>query len=1084
MNIFYELNIEKPNKNIINELRNKKKKIISDYEIELEIIKNEIKSIKKNKKYKKQTKINKLEDKKIMIDSLKGEKDLIISEINDKLKNENKILKDVIEAKNNLRSNRVIKKNIISQNIKLPEKSEDVLSDNTIMYLNVNLGEEIKKAYDILKNNYVIYCKLRYTTFLSAEKFMEGVKFTLTYDEIVERIKNNKLIPNEDVYDSILETKTIKKTIDLKDLFKNGLIDKNMLNKKLYERLAYSDSASFGYFISGYDIIIASNNFNIKNYVEELRAYSPSQNKKYHEETKISTTTGNICIYETYYYLYIEEVNIKKNEKEIKDALFDETKEIKNYIKNGELVNFLIAKSKEHDETFYVKFFKSNILGFKVYNDEIEEIKNNDEFNNEKVFLYHNEHVAPYKNIEKDDEEDEDILNGVNNYKPTNKNYSLKQSKIKQYDLPNKILAYDCETFTLNSEGKQVPYCICLSNDKYFYGIDCVIKFIDYLDEIATKNYLSKSNPKNKTEKIYIYSFNGSRFDNIFIFDEIYKRNKSIKYIITDNNIKYLKHYNIEFFDLSLYYTGSLESVSNSFKLEISKGVFPYKFPNSDNMLYNDKVPELKYWKNENDMKEYIKNNGNNFNMKEYTIKYCLLDTKLTQQIAEKHISNSYGEINNKKYDVCGAITGANLSLKMFSQIFLEDTLYSSNKEIQNLERLSYKGGRTECFKKRFNSVNENNLLYYYDINSSYPYSMTKEMPYKFIKKLEINEKIFKSDDIVDYYLYKCKSKYIGNDKYYIPNLLSRSEKGDIIALKYTEESYNWGCEIKEAIISGCEVKISEIIMYEGKNIFESFARYFYNERLKNKDSNPSLANFQKLIMNSLYGKFGQNIKESCVICRNIEEQNLIMCNPNIKIDNFEILGDNIMLKYHKIDDDNKNIGSLVRFSSYISALSRTNLASMMRELGYENIYYCDTDSIFTSKKMDDKYISQTELGKWKMEEKKKDNKKYICEIVHAEFIAPKCYLYKTKDDILEMKAKGFVNSSLKEEHFNKLSSGEKCEIENPSMFFRKLDTIEVRPQIRTLQTVYNKRIWDGNDSYSYDFMDDFYKNKYIIKDI
>ena len=79
-----------------------------------------------------------------------------------------------------------------------------------------------------------------------------------------------------------------------------------------------------------------------------------------------------------------------------------------------------------------------------------------------------------------------------------------------------------------------------------------------------------------------------------------------------------------------------------------------------------------------------------------------------------------------------------------------------------------------------------------------------------------------------------------------------------------------------------------------------------------------------------------------------------ISANPKNKIIDFKELNTSgkVAIKYKTIDEQNNSIGSLVRFASYIAAKSRTNLAIGMRAVGYENVYYCDTDSIFTCKQL------------------------------------------------------------------------------------------------------------------------------------
>ena len=69
-----------------------------------------------------------------------------------------------------------------------------------------------------------------------------------------------------------------------------------------------------------------------------------------------------------------------------------------------------------------------------------------------------------------------------------------------------------------------------------------------------------------------------------------------------------------------------------------------------------------------------------------------------------------------------------------------------------------------------------------------------------------------------------------------------------------------------------------------------------------------------------------------------------------------------------------------------ITAIGRINLVSGMLDVGFENVLYCDTDSIFSTKKMSESLIHSTELGKWKLED----------EIKRALFLAPKMYCYET----------------------------------------------------------------------------------------
>ena len=338
---------------------------------------------------------------------------------------------------------------------------------------------------------------------------------------------------------------------------------------------------------------------------------------------------------------------------------------------------------------------------------------------------------------------------------------------------------------------------------------------------------------------------------------------------------------------------------------------------------------------------------------------------------------------------------------------------------------------------------------------------MTKKMPNKYINTFNLPERKYNINEITDYYLYRCKVSYKGNDKQYIPNIFSRSEKGNIISVKNTDYAYHWGCEVKEAILSNCEVIINKIIMYEAEETFKSFSEYFYNERLKVKKTNTAKSQFYKTVMNSLYGKMGQKTFNDSKMCKYDEIPKIIGNDLNKLINIKEIDSNLCLIEFKRDGEENSSIGNLVRFSSYISALSRTNLCSVLRDVGYENVYYCDTDSVFTTKKPSNQYLDQNILGLWKEETK--------TPIKNAYFLAPKVYTYECFDGKNEKAMKGMKKDNVKTDDMINLCKGIKEDIKDKSkMFFRNLNGVKIINQERTLKCVYNKRIWNGNISEAY----------------
>jgi hypothetical protein len=830
--------------------------------------------------------------------------------------------------------------------------------------------------------------------------------------------------------------------------------------------------------------------YDFKDFVKSLIAYSPqAPNQSYHRLTATSTRpVDKECLYQSYHYLFVDNAKIiSKNISKIKEDLLKESDEIKEYTKTGSVYKFLEVMSKRHNENMYVEFFNpvGRVVGFSVDpNGDVKEYTDENELCDKKVFLYDSNHVAPRKQnvINKNHIKSKNKVRKGFTISPsyiTDKNWVEKMKRISK----DEVIGFDFETFNDN-ENVATPYCLCLSNGVTFYGENTVMEFCDYLDSIITVRDLTKTvDNKKKRNKILMYGFNNSNFDNLFIFKELIRRNPRMKYTIANTSVKYMKYHNVYIIDLALYYSGSLERVAESFKLPITKGVFPYSFMSRDRLNYEGVIPDVKYWNSKDDMNKYINEKKTNMiNIKDYTIEYCLKDVELVKQIALKHLENSIGSIKVKdvngveverKFDVRTSPTAAGASLKLFNQVFQNEKLFGVPEKIQKVERAAYKGGRTEVFKKDYMKGEDNNdYLFYYDINASYPFAMTYTLPKTFVIDSEVDVEIDTTEKlneyIVPYYIYKAGTKYNGNDPYFIPNLLQRSEKGDIIGVKNIDEGYFWGCELIEAFKNNCTFKIKHIYVYEGGKIFEDFANHFYDERLLNKKTNPAKAEFNKLSMNSLYGKTGQSANSHTKLCSNKYEIDQIMKNTDNMIIDFEDIEDFVMIKYSSITDGVENIGNLARLASYISAQARTNLAEIMRVIGHEHIYYCDTDSIFTSKEPPQEYLDQNKLGKWKKEMVKTPDKSEIpANITHAIFLAPKSYMYKIEHEGVTkavcMKAKGHKNCDVEEDFYKKVLDGKNEEITNKAMFFRSLTEIVIKAQSRTLRSVYNKRVWHNN---------------------
>lgn len=805
--------------------------------------------------------------------------------------------------------------------------------------------------------------------------------------------------------------------------------------------------------------------------IYNLKAFSANSDRKFKEKIEVETSTNKLCIYESYLYRidktnlkYIHEKKKKEKEKEISSMLKEEGEEIELAIKNGDMIRGLELLTSKYENKIILVFDNCE-YSFIIDNGNHRKIKTNEIMKGTKIILYDNvKHVAPAIF-------DIDKHGFISKTQLKKKLYKLRPFRIYEQKEIKNILGFDIETFLDENHHCKV-FNICVygvlhgkQKRKSFYGIDADKEFVEWIHKISSKVGYGKSRPKHKVDPIYFYGFNNSRFDNLLIYSQLYDKNPGTKYMFSNNSIKHIKYENIRIFDISLFYSvGTLRETCQAFRLEEEKGVYPYGFANKHTLDYVGEVPGPEYW-NTGDYEDY--EGGEIFNMKEYTIKYCMLDSKLVYELAKLHLNMCNGTIKGKKYSLVNCPTSANMALKVFKQVFQEDELKQSPENILEKEREAYKGGRTEVFKKLFESTvaNDFKTLNYYDINSAHPAGMTLNMPFEYIRTMKYDNKKVKIDDLTSYHLYYAKSKYVGNKNITIPNLIIKHGNTNI-SLRETEYAYHWGCELKEAIKNDYEITICEENIYSCKDIFREFANYFYDERNKARKTNEALSIFYKNILNSLYGKFGQKDFNKCAITESMGKVDKLVKGDLSRLRGFDIVNDRIMIEYDDGEEQADKIGSLCRFSSYITATTRCKLSELMRVLGHENIYYCDTDSIYTTATAPAEYLSDNVLGKWKTES---------TTIQEAVFIAPKTLycndpLHEKEDKREIKKAKGIKAKDISPEEYRNLNSGDIESIsQTKRMFFRSLEKVRIDDQERNIVPVYNKRQWVKNDSQAFE---------------
>lgn len=287
--------------------------------------------------------------------------------------------------------------------------------------------------------------------------------------------------------------------------------------------------------------------------------------------------------------------------------------------------------------------------------------------------------------------------------------------------------------------------------------------------------------------------------------------------------------------------------------------------------------------------------------------------------------------------------TIGSLAIHAFRHKFMDHEIFIHKHERAILlERLAYHGGRTECFRLgKF----EGEDYYKLDVNSMYPYVMKNEVyPTKMIfhgyscsvdklaellqDRLIIAQVTISTCD--NYYPIKTDSKLIFGIGTFITTLCTP--------------------ELKLAIDSNVIIRVHEYCVYESAPIFENYVKFFWRKRCEAIESNNQIFNyFFKLMLNSLYGKFGQRACEMKVVGKcepnEFRVENCINADSHERFELIYFCG----LIYRR-EFIGESYDSFVAIAAHVTSYARIKLLELMLKTRFDNIMYCDTDSLFINR--------------------------------------------------------------------------------------------------------------------------------------
>ena len=321
----------------------------------------------------------------------------------------------------------------------------------------------------------------------------------------------------------------------------------------------------------------------------------------------------------------------------------------------------------------------------------------------------------------------------------------------------------------------------------------------------------------------------------------------------------------------------------------------------------------------------------------DYLIKYNIRDS----EVSKKFMDFLFEAL--LKLGATPKITIASSSMSLFKNKYLKDDYFRATPS-ELLEMFNaYYGGRTEVFSR--GTIKDYN---YYDFNSLYPDVMRGKYPDPNSKRIN-----FKNTTKYIKKYEGCAKVKISVPKMKYPPLPVKAHK--VIFPYGTIKGWWTNNELRYALTLGCEIKKVYKSYYFLKTCrpFKRYVTDLYNLRLKYKADKSPMEVVVKLLMNSLYGKFGQKF---------IDRDNVVPFNHTPeelgKLEWFERIGDFLRIKQSFSEPPSYTIPI---WASYTTSYARIKLHQSLVKY---NPVYCDTDSILT------KYEAPTSdaLGELKLE--------------------------------------------------------------------------------------------------------------------
>jgi hypothetical protein len=598
------------------------------------------------------------------------------------------------------------------------------------------------------------------------------------------------------------------------------------------------------------------------------------------------------------------------------------------------------------------------------------------------------------------------------------------------------IYAYDFESMFVGANKEHVVN-LAIASKLFADEVHAYANIEEFCNYILTK--------KNCT----FIAHNAKAYDAWMVHAYLIKHTgkRPTKLILAGNKIMYMKIGSVRFVDSLNHIAQSLASFPKTFGFtELKKGHFPYEFSTPENQNYVGPIPDMAYFKpdemksdtREDFMKWYPLQTGE-YDFAAELKAYCLSDVDILKRAMEIYITDSI-EVNHINPLQCTTI--ASMAMRVYkTHHYKEDSICVLTKEESDFCRRAFYGGRTEVFQTHV-ALTEEQLaqgarMDYIDITSLYP---TVQFYDDLISGACTWDEPSTDINVVDYlkeHIGFAECDVICPVGLHIPVLPEHKSGKLLFDLAPKTNAVYTSVELLRAISVGYVVTIKKCLYFErSKDLFKDYIKGFiaiktqagWKGKEEDKDAfildfysksglhldkdkmkfNPGMKALAKILLNSLWGKFGQSDKLPCqeylttadAWFRLLEKQRA----GKIELKRENVIDANTMfVVYIDKEDSSTRENTNVGLAAFIASQARLRLHEELQKLD-TRVVYCDTDSIiYRSYGAEGEYHTPQGacLGEWEAE-----TNSVIVEVLA---IAPKTYGYRCADGSGDVKCKGIT---------------------------------------------------------------------------